>query len=171
MKKWFIFLALSIMVSAANAQNVGGIWLSGTGIVSEGTGIHAGETPVLTMQDSIADILSTSGATIGKVVFGDFKFKKILNGSSPFFFASIGKGTFVPSLSFKFYDKKPNGTFGVTLTIVLSDAIVDRYGISSPDPDNKNASATVEEVSLFYSRIKYIDSAGNATEFTATSHF
>jgi len=171
MKRWFIFLALSITVSTAKAQNVGGIWLSGTGIVSEGTGIHTGETPILAMQDSIADILSASGATVGKVVFGDFKFKKILNGNSSFFFASIGKGAFVPSLSFKFYDKKPNGAFGVTLTIILSDVIVDRYRISAPDPGNKNASATVEEVSLFYSRIKYIDSAGNATELTVTSHF
>src|SRR5258707_99884 len=100
MKRWFIFLSLSIMVSAANAQNVGGIWLSGTGIVGEGTGIHTGETPVLAMHDSIADILSAPGATVGKVVFGDFKFKKILNGNSSFFFASIGKGNFVPSLSF-----------------------------------------------------------------------
>lgn len=171
MKRWLIFLALGITVSAANAQNVGGVWLSGTGIVGDGTGIHTGETPVLAVQDSIADLLSTSGATVGKVIFGDFKFKKILNQSSSFLFASIGKGTFVPSLSFKFYDKKPNGSFGVTLTIILSDVIVDRYGISSPDPANKNASATVEEVSLFYSRIKYIDDAGNATEFTVTSHF
>jgi type VI secretion system Hcp family effector len=171
MKRWFIFLTFGITVSAANAQNVGGIWLSGAGIVSEGTGIHAGETPILAMQDSIADLVSTSGVTIGKVVFGDFKFKKIVNQNSSFFFASIGKGSFVPSLSFKFYDKKPNGGFGVTLTIILSDIIVNRYGISSPNPDNKNTSAAVEEISLFYSRIKYIDSAGNATEFTAASHF
>ena len=46
---------------------------------------------------------------------------------------------------------------------------MERYGISAPDPGNKNASATVEEVSLFYSRIKYIDGAGNATEFTVAS--
>ena len=139
--------------------------------VGEGTGIHAGETLVLSMQDSIADLLSTSGATVGKVVFGDFKFKKILNANSSFFFASIGKGSFVPSLSFKFYDKKPNGTFAVTLTIILSDVIVDRYSISAPDPANKDASATVEQVSLFYNKIKYVDSAGIATEFTVTSHF
>jgi type VI protein secretion system component Hcp len=171
MKRWSILLALGIMISAANAQNVGGIWLSGPGIVSEGTGIHAGETPVLSMRDSIADVLSTSGVTIGKVVFGDFKFKKILNANSSFFFASVGKGIFLPSLSFKFYDKKPNGSFGVTLTIMLSDVMVDRYGISASNTDNKNTSAAVEEIWLFYNRIKYIDSTGNATEFTVTSHF
>ena len=171
MKRWFIFLALGIGVSTAKAQNVGGIWLSGTGITSEGTGIHTGETSVLSMQDSIADVLSTSGPDIGKLVFGDFKFKKILNTSSSIFFSSIGKGSIVPSLSFKFYDKKPNGSFGVTFTIVLSDVMVDRYRISAPDPDNKNGSAAVEEISLFYSKIKYIDSAGNANEFTVTSHF
>lgn len=172
MKKLLFILVIGITGYAAKAQNVGGIWLSGAGITSEGTGIHNGETQILSAQDSIVDALSTSGggAPIGKVVHGNFTFRKILNANSSFFFAAVNRGNFVPSLVFKFYDKKGN-TFVPTLTITLSNVIVSKYRIASPDADNKNASATVEEISLFYSQIQYTDGAGNTVQFPVTAHF
>ena len=172
MKKLLFILGIGITGYTANAQNAGGIWLSGAGIVSEGTGIHNGETEILSVQDSIVDALSTSGggAPIGKVVHGNFTFRKILNASSAFFFSFVNRGTFIPSLTFKFYDKKGN-TFVPTLTVTLSNVIVSKYRIASPDAQNKNASGAVEEISLFYSQIQYTDASGNSVQFPVTAHF
>ena len=170
MKKLLFVLVIGITSYTANAQNIGGIWLSGAGVASEGTGIHNGETQVLSAQDSIVDALSTSGAGVGKVVHSNFTFRKILNANSSFFFAAVNRGNFVPSLTFKFYDKKGN-TFVPTLTVTLSNVIVSKYRIVSPDAGNTNASAAVEEISLFYSQVQYTDASGNTVQFPVTAHF
>jgi type VI secretion system Hcp family effector len=152
------------------AQNTGGIWLSGSGITGEGTGMHTGEMQVLSIEDSIVNTIQTAGgAGIGKIIFSPFRFKKSLNGNSVFLFASAGKGTILPSLVFKFYERKQNGSFVPSLTITLSNVIVTKYKIASPD--GNNASPTTEEISLVFDKIQFTDNAGNAAAVQAGAHF
>ncbi|HMH23094.1 MAG TPA: hypothetical protein VK563_15020 [Puia sp.] len=102
MKKWILVLAAGIAGYTTKAQNTGGLWLSGTGVIGEGTGIHNGETPVLSMDDSILDIQGgAGGAGVGKIVFGDFRFKKAVNANSAPFFAAAGRGTHLATLNFQ----------------------------------------------------------------------
>jgi type VI secretion system Hcp family effector len=157
------------MAYAVQAQNVGGIWLSGSGITGEGTGIHNGETQVLSIEDSIVNtIQSAGGAGIGKIVFSPFRFKKSLNGNSVFLFTSAGKGNILPGLVFKFYERKQTGFFVPSLTITFSNVIVTKYKIVSPD--GNNASPTSEEISLVFDKIQFTDNAGNTAVVQAGGH-
>jgi type VI secretion system Hcp family effector len=171
MKKWIVLIVIGITGYTAKAQNVGGIWLSGTGIVGGGTGVHSGETPVLLLEDSILNIHGTGGAGAGKIVFGDLRFRKVLDANSIPFFTVAGRGTFIPTLSFKFYQKNANGAFGVSFTITLSNVAVTRYRLFTPDCSGSNCGVANEEISLFYTGIQYTDAAGNSVPVTVSSHF
>jgi type VI secretion system Hcp family effector len=169
MKRYFAFLMFSLIAYTVQAQNTGGIWLSGSGITGEGTGIHTGETQVLSIEDSIVNTIQTSGgAGIGRIVFSPFRFKKSLNGNSVFLFASAGKGTILPGLVFKFYERKQNGSFVPSLTITLSNVIVTKYKIASPE--GNNGSPTSEEISLVFDKIQFTDNAGNTAVVQAGAH-
>ena len=150
------------------AQNIGGVWLSGPGLATDGTGVHNGETQVLSIEDSIVNTISgAGGAAIGKIVLGNFKFKKSLNASSLSFLSLAGKGTIVPNLVFKFYEKKLNGTFLPVFSITLSNVIVTKYRISSPD-NGSGSLQTMEEISLLYDKIQLTDNAGNSSIVSGT---
>jgi type VI secretion system Hcp family effector len=166
-RKWVALLFCAVISYTVQAQNIGGFWLSGTGITGEGTGIHNGEMQVLSIEDSIEHIISTTGAAAGKLVLGNFKFKKSLNANSVFFFALAGKGTVLPNLVFKFYEGKLIGLFLPVLTITLSNVIVTRYRISSPDNSSGSPQA-MEEISLFYDKIQLTDNAGNSSVVSGT---
>jgi type VI secretion system Hcp family effector len=169
MKRYLAFFLFSLIGYGAQAQNIGGIWLSGSGITGEGTGIHTGETQVLSIEDSIVNtIQSAGGAGIGKIVFSPFRFKKSLNGNSVFLFASAGKGNILPNLVFKFYERKQTGSFVPSLTISLSNVIVTKYKIVSPY--GNNASPTSEEISLVFDKIQFTDNAGNTAVVQAGGH-
>jgi len=163
MKKRILVLSfLPLVALAVRAQNVGGIWLSVSGAASEGNGVHNGEMQVLSIQDSVENLTAASGgAATGKLVLGSFAFKKTVNSNSVFFFSSVGKGTVLPNLAFRFYDRKLDGSFTPSLTITLFDAIVVKYKITSTE--NNNSLQACEEVSLLYNRIQLTDSAGNST--------
>lgn len=159
---------LNFAAFTVQAQNVGGIWLSGTGIVGDGSGIHNTETQVLQIEDSVVNLIGGSGgAAAGKLVFGNFKFKKLLNANSVSLFSAATTGKVLPNLIFKFYDRKSNGNFVSNVTITLNVLVV-KYKISSPD----NAlSQTREEISLLYDKIQFTDNAGNSVPAQVGSHF
>ena len=157
------------MGCAVHAQNIGGIWLSGSSIIGDGTGIHNGETQVLSLEDSVVNIIAASGgAGTGKLILGNLKFKKSLNANSVSLFSSASRGITLPNLVFKFYERKLNGFFIPSLTITLSNVIVVKYKISSPD---SAAVPTSEEISLLYEKIQFSDNAGNSSMTNAGARF
>lgn len=173
MKKGIILITICLFQLAAKAQNTGGIWLSGSGIVSEGTGIHNGETPVLAIDDSFMNVLTTSGggSGTGQPQFGDFKFRKPLNANTIPLFKTFGKAGFMASLSFTSYQQKQDGTFAANFTITLSNVYISKYRILSPECSGGNCPATYEEIALYYTKIEFKDNAGNLAAFTAGGHF
>lgn len=174
-KQWLILLVAGMMGYTTNAQNVGGIWLSGTGIASEGTGLHNGETQVMAIEDSIMNTISGSGsgagAGAGKIVFGNFKFKKAQNANTLPFFNAACRGTVIPTLNFKFYQPKLLGTFAAGYTITLSNVMVTKYRVLTTDCTGNNCPTAVEEITLYYDKIQYTDNAGNTAQYQATAHF
>ena len=150
-------------------QNTGGsIWLSGPGITGEGTGIHSGETLILSIEDSVVNTVSlgAGGAGAGKIIFGDLRFRKAVNASSFPLITAIGKGSFLSSLKFNYYQKN-----AIVLSITLSDVLVTRYRIYSSDCSGNNCSGLYEEASLVFKQIQYADNAGHSTQIAVGSHF
>ena len=138
----------------------GGIWLSGPGITGDGTGIHSGETSVLAMEDSVINTISigAGGAGVGKIVAGDLKIRKPVNANSIVFSAAAGKGTFLASLKFNYYQKN-----AIALSLTLSDVVVTRYRIFSSDCSGNNCSGLYEEITLSFRQMQYADNAGHST--------
>ena len=161
MKKIGLAILVFFLIGlSAQAQNVGGIWLSGPGIVGDGTGVHNGETQVISLQDSVINTMDLStGARAGKLVIGNIRFKKSVNANSVSLFASISRATILPNLAFKFYERKQNGSIAPVLTITVSNVIVTMYKIELPD---SNSSQAAEEISLLFDKIQLLDSTGNS---------
>jgi len=177
--KWYM-LALTMIVAGCSLQaqilrpiepaqgSGGGIWLSVPGITGEGLGIHNGETQILSMEDSVANTVSqaSGGAGVGKIVFGDLRFRKAANASSLPFITAACNGSFLPSLKFVYYQKN-----AVMLSMTLSDVIVTKYRIFSSDCSGNNCPGLYEEISLSFKQMQYADNAGHSTQAAVTSHF
>ena len=171
------FLACSFLfLQHAAAQNTGGVWLSGSNIVSDGTGPHTGETPILALEDSIIDLISSTsggGAGAGKanVKFSDFKFRKTFNDNTLHFLQLTGNGAVSSNLSFKFYRQDNAGRLRVYFTIELIDAIVTKDRLLVPECSGNNCPAAYEEIALTFNRIKYTNNlTGSSVELTVNSH-
>jgi len=139
----------------------GGIWLSGPGINGDGTGIHSGETPVLAIEDSVVNTQSfgAGGAGAGKIVLGDLRIRKAVNGNSLVFAAAAGKGASLASLKFNYYQKNV-----LILSLTLSDVIVGKYRVFSSDcsGSGNNCSGLYEEITVSFRQMQYADSAGHS---------
>ncbi|HEY4208178.1 MAG TPA: type VI secretion system tube protein Hcp [Puia sp.] len=167
--KYFLALLLVISGYTIQAQIIrpitpaegtgGGIWLSGQSITADGTGIHAGETLVLAMEDSIMNTFSQAtggGAGAGKIVFGDLKFRRQLNANSLPFVSAVSKGSSLGSMKFSYYEKN-----AVVLSITVTDVIITKYKVFSSDCTGNNCAGIYEEISLSYKHMQYADGAGH----------
>lgn len=106
------------------------------------SGVHAGETQALSLENSATLFISTAGGGggVGKVSYDSLVFTKIRGLSSISMWKALSTGIHLATAEFKFYDASDV----VYYSIKLSDCIVIRIKNSAPElPGGFNAIETI----------------------------
>lgn len=158
MKKRILILFFTVAIFNSSFAQV--CWISGPSfIVGEGTGVHAGESPVIALQDIMVDTFINSSA---KYFLEDLKFKTQFNKSSVGFFTGFRTGQHFTNFSIKFWYTRPDASEHVLVTLLVEDVIVTGYKILAPECNN-NPSCNIPllEISLNWRKMTLTDDFGN----------